>query len=94
MSRLLSEFLFTKLEIKHISDSLGLAGSNVKSAKDSLGGPIPGTRWMVEEARDRGFKLGAGTLLILGTCGKALPATPADYLVSFGELGEIKFSIT
>lgn len=63
------------------------------AVKESLGGPIKGTRWMIDEARDRGFKVTEGMLLILGTCGNAVPATPGNYTADYGDLGTVEFSI-
>jgi 2-keto-4-pentenoate hydratase len=64
------------------------------SSKASLGGIVSGTQWIVQEARKRQFDLADNTLLILGTCGAPIAATPGEYRVNYEGLGCIEFTIS
>lgn len=61
----------------------------------SFGSPAQGVAWLVGEARKRGiWKEGdAQRLLILGTCGAPLPGDAGDYLIDFGGLGQLEFTV-
>jgi 2-keto-4-pentenoate hydratase len=63
------------------------------SSNDSLGGVEGGVNWMLAEAARRGFCVGENSLLILGTCGPAVPALSGDYKANYGELGGIEFTV-
>lgn len=64
------------------------------STGDSLGGPAKGSAWMIQQAHNRHFDVKEGMLLILGTCGPAIPADKGEYLASYGELGNIAFTVS
>lgn len=62
----------------------------------SFGAPADGVIWMVQEARRTGLWRSDGKderLLILGTCGKPLDGERGNYQISFGDLGELSFSV-
>jgi 2-keto-4-pentenoate hydratase len=63
------------------------------SSNDSLGGVESGVNWMLEEADRRGFCVGEDSLLILGTCGSAVPALSGSYKANYGELGGVEFTV-
>ncbi|MCP5203903.1 MAG: hypothetical protein H6992_07030 [Pseudomonadales bacterium] len=61
----------------------------------SFGSPSSGAAWLVEEARKRGLWRDSEQqrILLLGTCGNPIPAQPGHYLVDFGRLGTVDFSV-
>jgi len=61
----------------------------------SFGSPAEGAAWLVGEARERGIWKDGQTqrLLILGTCGAPLAGDAGDYLIDFGVLGHVAFTI-
>jgi len=63
------------------------------SAYDSLNGPERAVEWCVGEASRRGLDIVGGTLLLTGTCGSALPASPGDYIADYGPLGAVTFCV-
>jgi 2-keto-4-pentenoate hydratase len=79
----------------HIDINLSFNKSIVctASSNDSLGGVKSGVNWMLAEAGRRGFCVGEDSLLILGTCGPAVPALSGDYKANYGELGDIEFTV-
>ena len=63
-------------------------------ATDALGGPQKALSWMLDEARKWGLPMKDGMLCITGACGGAHRAVPGQYLVDYGELGSIEFTVT
>lgn len=63
-------------------------------ATDAMGGPQRALAWMLAEARKWGLPLQDDMLCITGACGGAHPAKPGHYLVDYGVLGSIEFTVT
>jgi 2-keto-4-pentenoate hydratase len=63
------------------------------STGDSLEGPAKGLAWMIQQAHNRQFEVKEGMLFILGTCGPPVQADKGEYLASYGELGNIAFTV-
>ncbi|MDA9680183.1 hypothetical protein N9U06_01850, partial [Gammaproteobacteria bacterium] len=67
---------------------------NEAQIKESLGGPAKAVTWIVQEAKLFNFEIPDNTLLMTGACGQVLPAVPGNYRADYGDLGEIKFTIS
>ena len=50
-------------------------------------------QWLINHSLQQGYRLEAGQLFITGALGKMLTAELGDYRASFGELGELRFTI-
>ena len=61
----------------------------------SFGSPAEGADWLVSEARERGLwqDSSSNRLLILGTCGAPLSGRAGGYLIDYGVLGQLNFTI-
>lgn len=62
-------------------------------ALSSMSGPEEAGEWMLERIQNHKWPLTAGTLLMTGTCGDAIPFQPGSYRADYGPLGQIEFSI-
>lgn len=60
---------------------------------DSLGGPRSAHAWCMAKARELGYSLPKGGILLAGTNGSALTGEPGEYAIHFGHLGSIHFTI-
>ncbi|MGC6500807.1 MAG: hypothetical protein ACON4C_11490 [Henriciella sp.] len=60
---------------------------------DAIGGPGPATEWMFNEAKARGFRVGADTLIMTGACGQAMPGEIGNYVMEIDRLGSVSFVI-
>ncbi len=61
----------------------------------SFGSPASGAAWLVDEGRKRRLWRDSTQrrMLLLGTCGNPIPAQPGQYLIDFGPLGTVDFSV-
>ena len=80
----------------HVQVRLERDGEILSSASclDALGGPHRAIGWLIQEAKKRRLPLEDGMLCITGACGGIHPAKPGHYLVEYGELGSIEFTVT
>ncbi|MGC6499116.1 MAG: hypothetical protein ACON4C_02900 [Henriciella sp.] len=60
---------------------------------DAIGGPGPATEWMFGEAKARGFRVGADTLIMTGACGQAMPGDIGNYAMEIDGLGSVSFAV-
>lgn len=58
----------------------------------SLGGAEPALSWMLGKAAENNWPIKDNTILLTGTCGKAVPAQSGVYEADYGRLGTIRFS--
>ncbi len=81
--------------LEDLAISLRRSGEEILSttAGASLGGPKGAVAWCVAEARNRGMRFSARTVLLAGTCGSGMPLEAGDYLADFGSLGAIEFKV-
>ncbi len=63
------------------------------SLQDSFEGPQSALDWMLPQAESIGLSIEPDTFMMTGTCGKVVPALPGYYVVDYGELGSIDFTI-
>ena len=61
---------------------------------DSLGGPRLAHAWCMAKAKELGYALPEGGILLAGTNGSALTGESGKYAIHFGHLGSIQFTIT
>ena len=59
----------------------------------ALGGPAKAGPWLWSEAIRRGHSADPDTIFLVGACGVTPPAEQGRYRASFGELGELEFSV-
>lgn len=71
------------------SEDIGEADMN-----DALGGPAQALPWVLSEVAQRGHRLDADTLIMMGACGPVLPAQRGEYHVDYGAMGSLHFSIS
>jgi len=66
----------------------------ITTPMDSLGGPRLAHEWCMAKAKELGYSLPQGGILLAGTNGSALNGEPGEYTIDFGHLGSIQFTIT
>jgi 2-keto-4-pentenoate hydratase len=49
--------------------------------------------WLMKELSKRGKPMKAGWFVITGAMGSFMPATPGEYVATYGELGEISYKV-
>ena len=60
---------------------------------DSLGGPRSAYKWCMAKAKALGYGFPEGGILLAGTNGTAIEANPGHYVIDYGPLGSLNFSI-
>lgn len=66
---------------------------NEGTINESLDGPSAASRWIIKEAKQRGFDIGDTNFLMTGACGQVVPAEPGKYRAVYGDLGTLYFEI-
>ncbi|HEY5807914.1 MAG TPA: fumarylacetoacetate hydrolase family protein [Povalibacter sp.] len=66
---------------------------NHGSARDALGDQWQAALWLVNTMIEHGWTLRAGQILLTGTLGRMIPATPGECTANYGNWGTIAFSI-
>ena len=61
---------------------------------DSLGGPRSAHKWCMAKAKALGYVFPEGGILLAGTNGTAIEASPGHYAIDYGPLGSLSFSIS
>lgn len=82
-------------DLKDLAISLKRNGEEILSttAGTSLGGPKGAVEWCVGEARNRGLRFSARTVLLAGTCGSGMPLEAGEYVADYSSLGKIEFQV-
>jgi 2-keto-4-pentenoate hydratase len=63
-------------------------------ARAAMGDQLQALLWLVNELEARGWRLSAGQILLTGSLGEMLPATPGRYRADYGGRGSVSFTIT
>jgi 2-keto-4-pentenoate hydratase len=89
------EFIPWQAEYNDIALTLKRDGEVVNQTVigDALDGPLPGAKWLVTEARRRGFTLDKTFTYMMGACGTTLPLEVGQYEADYGALGSLSLQV-
>ncbi|NJN51310.1 MAG: hypothetical protein HC809_05540 [Gammaproteobacteria bacterium] len=66
---------------------------NQAAATDAMGDPLDAYRWLIAKARDVGYRVEPGMILLTGALGRVVEAAPGHYVARFDGLGVVEFSL-
>lgn len=62
-------------------------------ASDAMGDPVEAYRWMLAKAQAVGYRVEPGMIMLTGSLGRVVDATPGHYTAIFDGMGTVEFQV-